>query len=102
MMDDLDAGAVAEMPRYKCHKEVHALRIANIEWDSDKAQPKNRDSDGSAIITPADDGYGPFRVDHAYIRRHKPAVGGYSVVYSDGYKSYSPAKAFEEGYTRLL
>lgn len=27
-----------------------------------------------------------------------PAAGGYYVVYEDGYQSYSPAKAFEDGY----
>jgi len=40
-------------------------------------------------------------VDGQYLRQHRPEVGGYYVVYKDGYKSYSPAKAFEEGYTRL-
>ena len=29
------------------------------------------------------------------------AVGGYYVVYEDGYKSFSPAGAFESGYTPL-
>jgi len=33
--------------------------------------------------------------------KHKPEVGGYYVVYADGYKSFSPAQAFEEGYTRV-
>ncbi|MCK9988658.1 MAG: hypothetical protein AzoDbin1_05130 [Azoarcus sp.] len=28
-------------------------------------------------------------------------VGGYYVVYEDGYKSFSPAIAFESGYTRI-
>ena len=30
-----------------------------------------------------------------------PEVGGYYVVHKDGYKSFSPANAFEEGYTRI-
>lgn len=29
-----------------------------------------------------------------------PAPGDYIVIYDDGYKSWSPAKAFEDGYTR--
>lgn len=33
--------------------------------------------------------------------KHKPVAGGYFVVYEDGYESFSPAKAFEEGYTRI-
>jgi hypothetical protein len=31
--------------------------------------------------------------------KHAPQVGGYYVRYPDGYESWSPAKAFEEGYT---
>lgn len=93
--------AQAEMPKYKCHKEVRALKIAAIELDLDKAQAENRETDGSAIITPADEGYAPFRVAHEYVHKHKPEVGGYYVVYADGYKSFSPAKAFEDGYARV-
>jgi hypothetical protein len=33
-----------------------------------------------------------------YIRKHNPQPGGYFVVYDDGYQSFSPAEAFEEGY----
>ena len=33
--------------------------------------------------------------------KHQPTVGGYYVVYKDGYKSFSPADAFESGYTRV-
>jgi len=89
------------MPRYKSHKTVWALKIKEIVKDSDLAQKENRETDGSAVITPEDKGYGPFRVDHEYMRKHNPQVGGYYVVYADGYKSFSPAKAFEEGYTRI-
>ena len=92
----------AEMPKYKCRKEVHALKIAAIELDSTKAKAEGRETDGSAIITPADQGYAPFKVDHAYVHKHNPEVGGYYVVYDDGYKSFSPAKAFEDGYTRMV
>ncbi|MCX6845050.1 MAG: hypothetical protein NTU84_00535 [Verrucomicrobia bacterium] len=46
-----------------------------------------------------EDPYLPIHVTHDYVHKHKPEVGGYYVVYADGYKSYSPAKAFEEGYT---
>jgi hypothetical protein len=33
--------------------------------------------------------------------KHKPEVGGYYVVYKEGYKSFSPAGAFEEGYALI-
>jgi hypothetical protein len=95
----MESGTSAEMPKYKCHKTVHALRIEKIELDIDKANAENRETDGSATITPADAGFAPFKVDHAYVRKHNPQAGGYYVVYADGYKSYSPAKAFEEGYS---
>ena len=81
-----------EMPKYKCHKIVWALKIADIKRD---------ESDGSAMITPEEDGYAPFKVDLEYMNKHKPQVGGYYVVYVDGYKSFSPAKAFESGYVRI-
>ncbi len=79
------------MPRYQCHKQVWALKIVAI----------NPIADGTALLTPADEGYAPFEVDAASLRKHKPEAGGYYVVYDDGYKSFSPAKAFEEGYTRI-
>ena len=89
-----------QMPRYKSHKEVWALKIKDIVFDYKEAQKENRETDGSATIIPEDDGFAPFKVDHAYIRKHDPKPGGYYVVYKDGYKSFSPAGAFEEGYTK--
>lgn len=89
------------MPKYQSHKQVWALKIAAIEFDIDKAHAENRETDGSATITPAEPGYAPFKVDYAYVRKHEPKAGGYYVVYADGYKSWSPAEAFESGYTRV-
>lgn len=85
-----------EMPRYTCHKHVWALKITAIKRDG---EAEERETDGSAMLTPAEEGYAPFKVDCQFMHKHKPEVGGYYVVYADGYKSYSPAKAFEEGYT---
>lgn len=79
------------LPKYKCHKEVWALKIANIvEFE-----------DNGAKITPQEAEYGAFKVDSNYVKKHKPAIGGYYVVYKDGYESYSPADAFENGYSRI-
>ena len=87
-----EASTERQLPRYKCHKEVYALKIAGL-------QPV---VGGAVIITPAEAGYLPFRAEHPYAERHKPEIGGYFVVYDgDGYHSYSPAKAFEEGYTLI-
>jgi len=90
--------AAAEMPRYKSHKEVWALRIKDIQVPVLGA---TEESDGSLLIIPEDPGYRPVKIDADYIRKHEPQVGGYYVVYKDGYKSWSPAEAFEEGYTRV-
>lgn len=87
-----------EMPKYRSHKEVWALKIKSIVRDG---EGENRESDGSAIITPEEEGYAPFRVEGDYLHKHKPQVGGYYVVYKDGYKSFSPAEAFEDGNTLI-
>ena len=96
------SGVFTELPKYKCHKVVHALKIEGIKFDSEVAKEENRETDGSAIIIPKEeDGIAPFKVDQAYVSKHKPEAGGYYVEYEDGYKSFSPAKAFEDGYTRI-
>ena len=96
------------MPKYKCHKEVWALKIKKI----DRKRPTiaelevilKEDSNAkidAAIITPEESGYAEFGVDNDFLLKHDPQPGGYFVVYEDGYKSYSPAQAFENGYTRI-
>lgn len=79
-----------ELPKYKSHKVVWALKIKNIDVQSDM---------GGALIHPEDMTYQPFGVSQAYLDKHEPKVGGYYVVYEDGYQSWSPGDAFENGYT---
>lgn len=100
------SNASMEMPRYKCHKEVWALKIAAVELDSDKAAKENCETDGSAMLVPEDTRYAPLRVDSAWLRRNpKVEAGGYFVQYqrqpgeTEFYTAYSPAAAFEDGYT---
>ena len=88
-----------EMPKYQSHKQVWALKIKSIVKDG---EGENRDTDGSAVITPEEEGYAPFKVDWEYMSKHKPQVGGYYVAYKDGYKSFCPAKEFEEGNTLIV
>lgn len=84
-----------EMPRYKCHKLVHALKISAIEMLEDR----------SAKIAPADKGYAVFTTKPGFPFKGASSGNfddpGYFVVYEDGYQSWSPTKAFEEGYTRI-
>ncbi len=89
-----DSGAVAEMPKYQCHKQVHALKI-------DSLKPQTPD-DGTLLLTPEDAGFAPFILSADFVSKHAPQTGGYYVVYDDGYKSFSPAKVFEDGYTLVL
>lgn len=103
------SGVSRPMPLYKSHKEVWALKIKSIETVRPTVEELQRILDSNqespafdaAIITPEDDGYAPFGVSGSYMRKHEPKTGGYFVVYKDGYQSYSPAQAFEEGYTRI-
>lgn len=94
----------AQMPQYKCYKEVWALKIEKIQ-PHDRAYLEvvdpNQELDGGATITPSDEGFTPFKVDRAYMQKHNPQAGGYYVVYKDGYRSFSPSEAFESGYTRI-
>jgi len=88
----MDQQTAAEMPKYKCHKEVWALKIREIVFEPNKT---------GALLYVSDPGYGPVWVEDEYIVKHAPEIGGFYVVYKDGYKSFSPAIAFEEGYTRI-
>lgn len=91
-----------QLPQYRCHKKVWALQIKAIE------HKPNPDTTGqsaamsySALLVPVDSRYAPIDVPAEYMTKHRPEVGGYYVVYEDGYKSYSPAGAFESGYTLI-
>lgn len=84
--DSNDTAPAREMPRYKSHKVVWALQIAVVDGHK---------------ITFVEDGYAPAKLDAAMFVRFTPDTGDYYVVYDDGYKSFSPKKAFEEGYTRI-
>lgn len=79
-------------PWYQCHKKVRAVKIK--EWSVNP--------DGSIRIVPADEGVKPFTVAGDFGHKiHSVDDPGYFVLYEDGYASWSPTKAFEEGYTRL-
>lgn len=77
------------LQRYKCHKEVEAIKIDFVEHIHD----------GTAAIYTAN---GPIIVDAETAKRFKGGPdSGYYVRYADGYESWSPTKAFEEGYTKI-
>lgn len=94
----MDGAVSAQMPKYKCHKEVWALKIKSISFD-DIEEKSISVNEEIATITPEEEGYAPFRVSFGYCNKHNPQKGGYYVVYKDGYQSFSPADVFEEGYS---
>lgn len=90
--------AQIEMPRYQCHKQVWALKIADVT-EAGRRAPNGELVEIVKQITFTDARYAPIKVDGKWYDKHRPEPGGYYVVYADGYSSYSPAKAFEDGYT---
>jgi|HubBroStandDraft_4_1064222.scaffolds.fasta_scaffold00019_28 hypothetical protein len=93
--EQLAAQSAAALPKWKCHKEVWAAKITD-------QMPAGIGSAGLGAWTLDNGGY--VTVSEA-LRARVPSgtspVGGYYVRYADGFESWSPAKAFEEGYTRL-
>lgn len=90
------------LPSWKCHKVVRAGKIDLLEHDPIKFQTRL----GLAWDTPTTEyDNAPGRLFVAvpadWAAKHKPQVGGYFVVYEDGYTSFSPAEAFESGYSRV-
>lgn len=72
-----------DMAEFKCHKVVRAVRIVNRILD------RLQTIDGDTIVVPP-----------GFITPQRE-LPGYLVRYEDGYLSWSPVKAFEEGYTAI-
>ncbi len=81
------------MQKWKCHKVVEAARIMRIDISIAGV--------GASLILQLDEQPGQIiqPVTREWLKKHEPDVGGYYVQYEDGYASYSPAAAFEAGYT---
>jgi len=87
---EVEETRILEMPSYRCHKKVQALKI-------DIVTPTGDGED--VFLTFVDVLYGPTR--HSIKDRPTPLPGWYLVFYDNGYHSFSPPEAFEEGYTLL-
>jgi hypothetical protein len=86
----------AMLPVWKCHKQVRAAKIINIELPVHGAPVLH-----VIYSTPGEESYSMIPVTAEFIAKHRPHTGGYFVIYDDGYQSFSPAKAFEDGYTLI-
>lgn len=91
--------ATAPWPRYRSHKVVEALLIAAIVPVSN--MPDGTGWSPSMLHFDDQAGYTPLRVEPAWLQKHAPMEGGYLVRYPDGYLSWSPREAFEDGYSPL-
>jgi hypothetical protein len=74
------------MKTYQCYKKVRADEIVRFE-DAKGLDKRVHLKDGNF-----------WDASPSWMAKNKPEIGGYLVEYSDGYTSYSPKKAFEEGY----
>jgi hypothetical protein len=83
---------MSPLPRYISHKEVEAVKIRSVEYSAVSS---------SYIINAVEPGIEPIKVPKEWQDKHGAKAGGYFVRYRDGYESYSPARAFEEGYTAV-
>lgn len=83
------------MQRYKCHKEVSAFKIGRVDIRMAGS------FDLGAVIVPEDTSLPGVQVKAQWVDIHHPYAGGYYVQYEDGYSSFSPAEAFENGYTMI-
>lgn len=83
---------VNELPQYKCHKVVRAAKIIGVG--------RIGDNDAVALEGAFDD---PCLIlPYGWTYKHRPEHGGYLVAYDDDYLSYSPAAAFEAGYSLII
>lgn len=91
------ADFIIPLPRYRCHKVVSALKIKAVIQN-----PRGYElhfEDGRFV---------PIQVNTAWVIKQltgdnglNSLVGGYAVWYENGYVSWSPADAFESGYTLI-
>lgn len=105
------------LPIWTSHKTVEAFKIANIV-----AQPRGTFAgnvmEPQRVEVPREDGkvdvmFSAMHTEYVlsdesneftavvsdgYMEKHGPYIGGYFVRYSNGYESFSPADAFEDGH----
>lgn len=98
---------VSELPRYRSHKVVQAAKIMGMQFNNpDIALEVVMVLVGGFRITPSREVWArisrmvPFPVG-GDTEAWPGLIGGYYVKYEDGYESWSPSEAFEDGYTRV-
>lgn len=106
------------LPSYQQTKIIHGAKILEIVYlglwyqltldtnelrgmITQRENPDKFDQEWFAKYQPGGKHYNEtchkIKVDFTWHDKHKPQVGGYFVLYPDGYQSYSPAEPFEAG-----
>lgn len=83
------------LARFQCHKIVAAGEIRGLI----NSTPGGKVA--ALMVQTADGTNSEVCPGDAFFARGTPALGDYYVVYDDGYASWSPAKTFEDGYTKI-
>jgi hypothetical protein len=96
MADEPRIPQVEALPMFRSVKDVRAFKIRELREAIDSTPGAFRVS-----IVPDDPAIPSVSVPAAWVTRHNPQEGGYFVRYEDGYCSYSPPAAFEDGYIRI-
>lgn len=81
------------MHRYKCHKIVEAAKIISVVANVIRVEGMKAGGFDTVIA-----------VDEDWQSRFRPETPhdlGYLVRYEDGFYSWSPTQAFEDGYDRM-
>ena len=82
------------MPQYQSHKRVWALKIKSVDHVGTDATTYENDIVRVHFV---ENHFAPQEFNlHG---KPCPSSGWYMVRYEDGYTSFSPEKAFEEGYS---
>ena len=97
VLDDWIAELKTQIPKYVCNKVVWAAKILEIQTPTNiKA---NKAGCKIAILDIPDNFPTAVPLIAEYMIKHDPKIGGYFVVYEDGYQSFFPADVFETGYS---
>lgn len=81
----------ADLPRFRCNKEVHAARIKGFQAVNLYERTRQVDLEGDTYIVLPD----------TYFMDHQPQAGGYVLVDDDGVFSYASEEDFRRFYAPL-
>lgn len=87
---------MTDWPKYESHKVVQAAKIVRLEY-------RGKDASSGILRIYVDPGntaeeeFWPSEIG----MMQRAEVGGWAMLYPDGFKSLSPKKVFEDGYTRI-